>query len=353
MLVVRKTDLQAGVSLEQVNRPSCAGADEVLVAVAAVGICGSDIHVYEWSESYDFMKSKLPVTLGHEFSGRITEVGFNVKNLAVGDLVAVLPTSSCMKCSYCAGGQPNLCTDRQTIGLTRDGAFASLVRAPAISCLKLDPQTDPVLAALIEPLAVGDHAANVGEIKAGDTVVVLGPGTIGQAIVYAAKCRGALNVIVVGMNDETRLKTTTAMGATHTIDLAQTSDLLAAVLSINDNVLADVVIEATGHPSSLSAGLTVLRRGGVFVAAGIHSVPVSFDLTRLVRNSQQIRGAHGSRRRSWEIIAQRILLEPEAFKPMVSLELALSDAELGFTKCLAREVSKVILRPDEVIENDL
>ena len=349
MLAVRKTGAFPGVSLDQINEPSAPGRDEVLIEVAAVGICGSDVHVYEWTKGYAFMQSKLPVTLGHEFSGRIVAVGPGVQNVSIGDLVTVIPTSSCMRCAYCAGGRPNLCTHRITIGLTTDGAFARFVRAPSISCLQLVPGTDPVLAALIEPLAVGDHAANVGEIKAGDTVVVLGPGSIGQAAVYAARCRGALRVIVVGMNDAPRLQTAQAMGATHTIDLALNSDLLAAVLAINDNLLADVVIEATGHPSSLAAGLEILCRGGILVSAGIHSVPVNFDLTHLVRNSQQIRGAHGSRRRSWEMIAKRIALEPETIRPMISLELRLADAQFGFEQCLSREVSKVILRPMETV----
>lgn len=346
MLAVRKAGAFPGVSISQIKEPSVSRRDEVLIQVAAVGICGSDVHVYEWSKGYEFMQSRLPLTLGHEFCGHVTEVGSGVNNISIGELVTVMPTSSCMRCTVCAGGRPHLCTQRSTLGLTTDGAFARFVRAPAISCLKLVPGTDPVLAALIEPLAVGDHAANVGEIHAGDTVVVLGPGTIGQAAVYAAKCRGALRVIAVGMNDAPRLQTARAIGATHVIDLAENADLVSAVLAINDNLLADVVIEATGHSSSLSAGLGVLCQGGILVSAGIHSVPVTFDLTRLVRNSQQIRGAHGSRRRSWEIIAQRIAHEPEKIRPMVSLELELADAQLGFEKCLSREVSKVILRPN-------
>ena len=345
MLAVRKAGAFPGVSIEQIKEPSVAGRDEVLIEVAAVGICGSDVHVYEWSKGYEFMQSKLPLTLGHEFAGHVIEVGTGVTHVSSGDLVTVMPTSSCMRCAYCAGGRPHLCTQRSTLGLTTDGAFARFVKVPAISCLKLVPGTDPVLAALIEPLAVGDHAANVGEIHAGDTVVVLGPGTIGQAAVYAAKCRGALKVIVVGMNDAPRLQTARAIGATHTIDLAENSDLASAVLAINDKQLANVVIEATGHASSLSSGLEVLCRGGILVTAGIHSAPVTFDLTRLVRNSQQIRGAHGSRRASWEIIAQRIAHEPENIRPMISLELGLADAQVGFEKCLSREVSKVILRP--------
>ncbi len=345
MLAVRKTGAYPGISLDQISEPTAPGADEVVVEVAAAGICGSDVHVYEWSTGYAFMKSKLPVTLGHEFSGHVVSVGPGVTQVALGDLVTVIPTRSCMRCSYCAGGAPNLCLDRDTVGLTRDGAFARFVRVPALSCLKLAPDTDPVLAALIEPLSVGDHAANVGEVKSGDTVVVLGPGTIGQAAMRAARWRGALRVIAVGMHDESRLLTARAMGATHTLDLAEIASLTDAVLAINHGRLAEVVVEATGHPSSVSAGLDILCRGGILVAAGIHAVPVTFDLTRLVRNSQQIRGAHGSRRRSWEMVAERIALEPESVRPMVSIELDLADAQLGFEKCLAREVSKVILRP--------
>ncbi len=345
MLAVRKTDDRPGVSLDQIDEPTLPGADEVVVEVAAAGICGSDVHVYEWTAGYAFMKSRLPVTLGHEFSGHVVSLGKGVTQVSLGDLVTVIPTTSCMRCAHCAGGSPNLCLNRGTVGLTTDGAFARFVRVPALSCLKLSPGTDPVLAALIEPLSVGDHAANVGEIKSGDTVVVLGPGTIGQAAMRAARWRGAMRVIAVGMNDEARLHTARAMGATHTLDLAETTSLTDAVLAINNGRLADVVIEATGHPTSVSAGLDILCRGGILVSAGIHAVPVSFDLTRLVRNSQQIRGAHGSRRRSWEVIAERISLEPESVRPMVSLELELADAQLGFEKCLAREVSKVILRP--------
>lgn len=345
MLAVRKASAAPGVVLDQVQAPTAPGLGEVLIEVQAVGICGSDVHVYEWTKGYEFMESKLPVTLGHEFSGRIVKLGDGVTGFAIGDMVGVMPTTSCMRCGFCAGGTPHLCTNRQTIGLTTNGAFAKFVLAPAMSCLKLSQSIDPVLAALIEPLAVGDHAANVGEVKAGDTVVVLGPGTIGQAIVCAAKWRGASRIIAVGMHDATRLETTRAMGATHTIDLAKKTDLVAEVLAINHGRLADVVIEATGHPSSLQTGLDLLGRGGVMVTAGIHSAPVTFDLTKLVRNSQQIRGAHSSRRHSWEVIADRMVLEPDVFKPMVSMEMDLKDAVIGFEKCLSREVSKVILRP--------
>ncbi len=346
MLAVRKTGAMPGISLEQVREPHAPSSGEVVIEVAAAGICGSDLHVYEWSAGYEFMRSKLPLTLGHEFSGHVSAIGRDVTNVANGDLVSVMPTSSCMRCTACAGGNPHLCQHRSTVGLTRDGAFCRFVTVPAMSCIALAPDTDPVLAALLEPLAVGDNAADVGEIRFGDTVVVLGPGTIGQAVVRAARWRGATRVIAVGMNDAPRLKTAIAIGATDIIDLAESPSLREAVYARNDGRAADVVVEATGRASSISDGLDILKKGGILVSAGIHAAPVTFDLTSFVRNRHQLRGAHGSQRRSWEAIATRIAQDPSSVRPMVSLVLRLEDAEEGFDRCLSREVSKVILRPD-------
>lgn len=345
MLAVRKTEPSLGVRLDDVPEPAQPGPREVVVNVAAVGICGSDVHVYQWTSGYDFMRSRLPVTLGHEFSGVVVAAGADVHAVQVGDRVAVMPSISCMNCSVCAGGRPALCPNKETLGLTRDGAFARYVKVPALGCIKLEDATDLVLASLIEPLCVGDNAAQVGEVTSGSTVVVLGPGTIGQASVRAARWRGATCVLAVGLNDTGRLAVAQQMGATHTHDLASGGSLRQALDSIRPGLMADVVIEATGHPSSIPDGLGVLKRGGIFVAAGIHAQPVSFDLTSLIRNKQQLRGAHGSHRQAWEVMARRIAEEPEAVRPMVSLELGLDQAEEGFARCLARDVSKVILRP--------
>lgn len=345
MLAVRKIGPHPGISLEHVSEPKDLDADEVLIEVAAAGICGSDVHVYEWTDGYEFMRSRLPITLGHEFSGHIVKTGSGVTGLEEGDMVSAMPTSSCMRCTHCVGGEPHLCLHRRTVGLTQDGAFSRFVKVPWTSCVHFAPGTEPALAALIEPLGVGDNAASVGEVTAGDTVVVLGPGTIGQAAARAARWRGATCVIVVGMHDEVRLITAAAMGATHTLDLAESSSFQEAVLAINGGRPVDVVIEATGRGSSITDGLSVLKRGGILVSAGIHEMPVSFDLTAFVRNRQQIRGAHGSHRRSWEVIARRIMQDPEAVRPMVSIELSLKDAKEGFERCRARDVSKVILRP--------
>lgn len=345
MLALRKTAPSPGLDLQEVDEPGRPGPGEVLVEVAAAGICGSDVHVYDWTSSYDFMRSRLPVTLGHEFCGRITAVGPGVSGWSEGELVAPMPTTGCMQCAECAGGQPLRCKSKRTVGLTRDGAFARFVRVPAFSCVRLHPGTDPVLAALLEPLSVGDNAAEVGEVGFGDTVLVLGPGTIGQAIARGASWRGAARVVVAGLNDAARLATARQIGATDTLDLASCGPLRQAFLALTGGREADVVFEATGHPSSISEGLQVLRPDGIYVATGIHAVPSALDVTSLVRNRQQIRGAHGSRRPGWERMARRIVDAPDDVRPFVSLQLGLADALQGFERSRARDVSKVVLLP--------
>jgi len=345
MLALRKTAPSHGLNLEDVEEPCDLEPDEVLVEVAAVGICGSDLHVYDWGANYEFMRERLPVTLGHEFSGRVVNIGADVSSSKIGDLVAIIPSTSCMRCEHCLAGYPQRCMQRSTVGLTRDGAFARYVRVPSISCIRLPENIDMALAALMEPLSVGDNAAQIGAVSMGDTVVVLGPGTIGQAIARCARWRGASRVIVVGKGDESRLKTALQVGATHTIDLDETSDLRSAVMACTGNRLADVVLEATGRASSIGDGLGLLRKEGVLVCAGIHAEQAVFDVTSLVRNRQQIRGAHASRRSSWHAVAHRIANEPDSVRAMISREMPLSDGLVGFDLCRNREVSKVILRP--------
>jgi threonine dehydrogenase-like Zn-dependent dehydrogenase len=346
MLALRKTAPAPGLSLDEIAEPGRPGGGEVLIEVAAAGICGSDLHVYDWnSSSYDFMSSRLPVTLGHEFSGRIAAVGQDVSGFAEGQLVSAIPTIGCMKCTACAAGFPQRCNSRRTIGLTSDGAFARFVRVPALACVKLHDDTDPVLAALMEPLCVGDNAAEVGAVGSGDTVLVIGPGTIGQAIARAAAWRGATTIVVAGMNDTVRLQTARQLGATHTIDLATTPDLAAAFFAATGSRQADVVFEATGHPATINQGLLVLRMDGILVTAGIHATPSTIDVTSIVRNRQQIRGAHASKRAAWEVMARRLYQSPEEVRPFVSLLLGLDQAVSGFERARSRDVSKVVLQP--------
>lgn len=345
MLALKKTSPKPGLFLVDSPEPKMVVPDDVLIEVVAAGVCGSDVHVYEWTSGYEFMRSKLPLILGHEFSGRVVGVGPAVVDLKLGQAVVVMPTTSCMCCRYCVNELFDQCIDRVTTGLTKDGAFARFVTVPARACLELTHDVDFTLAALVEPLCIGDNAADIANVQMGDTVVILGPGTIGQSIILAAVWRGAAKIIVVGLNDSTRLSVAAQLGATDIIDLNYEPDLMNAIMQRSGHQLVDVVFEATGNPQSINDGLTVLKRSGTLVAAGIHALPLTLDLTRFIRNRHILKAAHGSKRVSWNRMVNKVCQNPEELRPMISCELPLSDALYAFELCAQRQVSKVILRP--------
>lgn len=244
----------------------------------------------------------------------------------------------------CRRSEPESCGRRRTIGLTLDGGFAPLVRVPATNVMALPAGIDAELGALVEPLAVAADAVLVGEVGLGDTVVVLGPGTIGQSIALLARAAGAGRVIVAGRADGPRFDVLRRLGITDTVDVAD-APLAEQVLALTGGRPADVVLEATGHPPSITDALPVLKRGGVLVVAGIHPAPLTLPLTVFVRNRHQLRASHGSRRSTWDRVVSLLAGNPESYRPMITHRLPLARGIEGFELARQRTASKVILRP--------
>lgn len=343
MLAIRKLRPGFGLDAQDVPEPGSPGAGEVLVRVEAVGICGSDVHVLEWTDGYDFMVPHLAVTMGHELAGHVAAAGPGA-GLAEGTRVAVVPTVFCGDCQSCRGGTPQLCSNRRAIGLTRDGGFARHVRVPAANLLVLPAAIDTELGALIEPLSVAADAVLVGDITLGDTVLVLGPGTIGQGIALMARAAGAGRVIIAGRADGPRFTVLDRLGFNDIVDVAE-APLAEQVLRLTGGAPVDVVLEATGHPPSIVDGLGVLRKGGVLVVAGIHPGPLTLPLTVFVRNRHQLRASHSTERRTWDRVVSLMARDPESFRPMITHRLPLERGLEGFELARQRVASKVMLRP--------
>ncbi len=343
MLALRKLSSGFGLEVCEVAEPGPAGPGEVLIRVEAAGICGSDIHIYEWTDGFDFMIPHLPVTLGHEFAGHVAAVGPGVA-IAEGTRVAVLPAIPCGTCAMCRKAGPRNCTASRTAGLTLDGGFAALVKVPAANVLALPEAIDTELGALIEPLAVAADAVLVADIRLGDSVLVLGPGTIGQGLAMMARACGAARVIVAGRADAPRFEVLARMGFADTVDVAD-GPLAEQVLALTGGQPVDVVIEATGHPPSIVDGLAALKRGGVLVVAGIHPGPMSLPLTTFVRNRHQLRASHSSQPATWDRVITLVAANPEAYRPMITHRLPLARGLEGFELARQRAASKVMLAP--------
>ncbi|OWU85698.1 hypothetical protein ATO6_01880 [Oceanicola sp. 22II-s10i] len=344
MKALRKIAAQAGVALEEVPEPSAPQGTDVIVEVEAAGICGSDLHVDDWTPGYEFMVPLLPLTLGHEFAGRIVAVGPDVEHVKVGDRVTVMPSAPCNACPACRAGDSEKCQNKQTLGLRRDGGFAPRVTARASGCLPLPDAVDYELAALTEPLGVGATAVRVGGVGQGDRVVVLGPGTIGQALAIFARLSGATDVAVVGFDDAPRLETCRALGFDQVYDLKEPG---AMDRLKSDFGGCDVVFEATGKAVSITDGLALLRMEGVFVMAGIHEEDARFPATDFVRRRLQIRASHGARGPEWRRVLAAMAKEPEIFRKMITHRLPLDEAVRGFGLAHERGASKVMILPGQ------
>lgn len=339
MQALRKIRPAAGLELVDVPEPQPASPDEVLVRVTATGICGSDLHVDDWTPSYAFITQALPVTIGHEFVG-VAETG-----PLAGQRVVVRPSVTCGVCPACAAGDFDGCEKRTGIGMTRDGAFAAKVRVPLRNCVPVPDGLSDELAALTEPLSISMQALRVAGSVKGLRVLVMGPGTIGQGIAVLAREAGAEQVVVSGRDDAARFDALSRMGFDDLADVAGAT-LAEATAPYTAGREFDVVFEATGVPETIADALALLRRNGIVVVTGIHARPLSLDLTTLVRRQQQLRGSFRPPESDWPAALDLMSRIGESMAPMVSHVLPLAQAHEGFALAHGKQASKVLLRPE-------
>jgi len=344
MLALRKTEAGEGLTLVEVPEPGAPGAGDIQIEVAATGICGSDLSIEKWSPMYDaFMASRLPVTLGHEVAGRVAAVGAGVNAFGVGDRVVINPAVACGQCAMCLAGDPIACTDRQAVGMVRDGAFARLFNVPAAYAFRLADNVPIELGALVEPLSVSTHALITGGMAPGKSVIVFGPGPIGQGVAAMARYMGAPSVTIVGMNDGPRFDVLRRMGFTSFIDMAE-SGAAASLGKLAQQF--DIAVEAAGVPSVIDQALGTLKQEGVLAVSGMGEKPAQIDVVRLVRNRLQIRGASRIPPSVFPLVLTALAADPDFFAPLVTHRMKLSQADAAFRLARAGEASKVVLIPD-------
>jgi L-iditol 2-dehydrogenase len=237
------------------------GAREVLVEIAAVGVCGSDVHYYEHGRIGSFVVRE-PMVLGHESAGRVVALGPGASGHAVGDRVALEPGVPCGNCRECRAGRYNLCRDVRFFATPPiDGAFANYVTIHEDFAFALPDSVSDDAGALIEPLSVGVWACQKANVSAGDRVLVTGAGPIGLLAAQCARAFGATEITVTDLNVH-RLGLAERTGATRTINVAEES--------LEDSGLeVDALIECSGHPASLKAGIAALRPAGTAVLVGM------------------------------------------------------------------------------------
>ena len=250
-------------------------AEEVLVRIGAVGVCGSDVSYYKKGRIGRYVVEE-PIILGHESAGTVVATGEAVDSLQPGDRVAIEPGVPCRRCDYCKQGRYNLCPDVVFMATPPvDGAFCEYYCTPADFAFKLPDNVSLEEAAMMEPLACGIHAVRRGRLKPGETVVIVGAGPIGLMVLQAARAFGAANRIVLDIETH-RLEMAQELGATQVIN-PELEDPRQTVNRVQEGG-ADVVIEAAGANSTSKLVTQLVRRGGRIVwigLPGLEHVPIS------------------------------------------------------------------------------
>jgi L-iditol 2-dehydrogenase len=262
-------------------------AGEVVVAVRAAGICGSDVHGFLGATG----RRRPGVVMGHEAAGDVIEVGAGVTSVRPGDRVILRSILACGHCEGCLRGQPNLCRDRRGMGMHFDGAYAERIAVPEALLLPMPDTLSYEEGALVEPLAVAMHAVNITPFALLDFVVVIGAGAIGLLTLLAARLRGAGSIVVTDLSAH-RLAVARSLGADLTIDVS-TSDPVERVLAATNGRGADAVLEAVGVSATTGQSVRVARSGGHVTWIGNSAPVVELPMQELVTRELTLRGSYG------------------------------------------------------------
>jgi threonine 3-dehydrogenase len=320
-----------------------AAADEVLVEVGATSICGTDVHLHEWSASARAFSPTLPLIFGHETAGVVVAAGANVTRVRVGDRVAVETHVFCGACFPCRTGNAHACERMELFGLTRDGAFAQRVAVPERVCFVLPDEVELETAALFEPAGVAVRAIERASDLAGASVLVCGCGPIGLMLVELCHVLGAARVLATEPNPAKRVRAA-ALGAI-TLDPTR-DDVSRRCRDATTRGGVDVAFEGSAAPGVLATMLDALRTEGTAVTVGHPGEPTPIDVAAFInKKGITLRGVFGRGIwSSWETLVELVVSKRFALNAHIAHRLALDEFERGL-ELIAREPGKVVLVP--------
>lgn len=330
------------LELRDIPEPA-ARSGEVKIQVRAAGICGSDLHIWHGDIGIPL---RLPVVLGHEFSGVITAIGPEVQGLEIGQRVTAENSHTvCGQCEYCMTGDYNLCEGRLATGYAFDGAFAPYCVVPAERVHVLPDNVDFLTGALSDPSACAYRAVcEKARVHAGDVVLVLGVGPMGLFNTQYAKACGGRVVLAGTSADAARLEIGKELGADLTVDVTHPAAVEEIKCFAGRNGV-DVVLECSGAPDAARLGLELIKKRGRFVLVGIHGHPFELDLDQILYKEIVVKGMFSHKYEAWEKAIALYARGLIRAKPLITDVLPLAEWEKGFRRFADRKAVKVIFEP--------
>ena len=338
MKALVKKKAEVGLWLDEVPVPEI-GINDVLVQILRTGICGTDIHIYNW-DAWSQKTVPVPMVIGHEFVGRVVEVGSNVKDLQRGDIVSGEGHVVCGRCRNCLAGRRHLCKDTKGIGVNCPGAFAEFLSIPMTNVWAHDPAIPRDIQSIFDPFGNAVHTALQFDVL-GEDVLITGAGPIGAMAAAVVKHAGARYVVVTDVNPY-RLALAKRMGATVALD-ARTKSIRDAQNELGMKEGFDVGLEMSGNPAAFRDMLANMAHGGKIAMLGIPNDSVAIDWNTVIFNMLTIRGIYG--REMYETWYKMTVMLQSGLDiaPIVTHRFDYSDFQKGFDAMLSGHSGKVVL----------
>lgn len=329
--------------LQTLAIPSC-GPEEVLVRVRAASLCGTDLHIYDWSPWAQGAGIRLPFIMGHECCGDVVEVGSGVKGYQAGDKVVAETHVPCGHCLQCLNGEQHICHNLRIYGVHMNGCFATYTVIPAVCVRKIPKAIDYEVGSVMEPLGTALRAAYETQVG-GSNVVVLGCGPIGLFSVASSVTLGAAKVIATDISS-IRLDIAARMGADATLN-PQKEDVVKTVLDVTGGYGADVVIDASGSVEAIKESFKYLRKGGRVALIGLPGKSIELELGKeVVFKEAKIIGIHGRKMfETWRQMENLLAAGKLNIYPAITHILPLDEWKQGIGLALSGQACKVVYRP--------
>jgi 2-desacetyl-2-hydroxyethyl bacteriochlorophyllide A dehydrogenase len=342
--LVKQDDAPRQAVVGQVPEPQ-PGRDEVIIAVEACGVCGTDLTLYDSPAALAReMDIAFPIVFGHEISGRVSSTGPDVEGLAIGDLVVANPHLYCGTCHFCRSGQPGICDDRPIIGIHRSGGFAERVAVRASNVYPVRSTVPPTIAALAEPLTVAVHAARRAQCGNDNVVCIIGPGPIGLLVGVACQEAGARRVVVAGLRaDALRLDVAGAIGLeTVQFDDQASRRAFAADLPRNEST---IVFEASGSASGLHDALEIAPKAGKVIVLGIPHDPVPINVAALAFAEKSLIGCRAYAPVDWTRTIGIVERRVDDLARLLTARMSIFDHDTAFRLLRESQAVKIVLSP--------
>ncbi len=338
MKALVKSRKEPGLWLEDVPMPQV-GKHDVLIKILQTGICGTDLHIYNW-DAWASKTIPVPMVVGHEFVGRIVDVGAEVHDFSPGELVSGEGHVVCGRCRNCLAGRRHLCKDTQGIGVNRPGAFAEYISLPVTNVWSHDASVAPEVAAIFDPFGNAVHTALAFDVL-GEDVLITGAGPIGLMAAAVVRHAGARYVVVTDVNPY-RLKLAQQMGATIALDMrSDTIDACQKRLGMKEGF--DVGLEMSGNSQAFHQMLANMCHGGKIAMLGIPDKEISVDWNIVIFNMLTIRGIYGREMYETWYKMTSMLQSGLNILPVITHRLDYTDFNRGFEAMRSGQSGKVVL----------